>query len=307
VTDVPVPPRTPFSELTGNGLARVWESGAVAPAMFRSLVAVLMVGLLPEVCAEVGKLLYTFGSLTEGSVEERQYGALLALQEMARRAPVLDSFPVAPFVSVNTDAPLRAITDGVEALVAKFKARRNVPETRWRDDVLPDYLEVWDRREGWIGDRYDCAREQTLSEIARELKTAVRTVQNRYRSAFQLIVGHEYTPELWSAVVGDFKWALLTEGVSVAAVSARRPRRTRQRRMVSEATLLGRDSGEGRTGFVADSVAESDTEVAMLRADICELIARGRTNAEIRAELELKDDRFEVVLDHIRNRALEPI
>jgi hypothetical protein len=299
VTDVPHSPGTPFEDLGGNDLGRVWAGGAVAPATFQTLAGVLLVGLTPDACLQVGNLLEAYGSSTEGTQAERRYAALQALQELAGRVPALASFPDAPFVGINTNASHGAIEEAVRELVAGFKARRNVAETRRREDNLEDYLAVWDLREGWVGDRYDCAREQTLAQIGAALKDPVRTVQNRYRRAFSFIVGHEYTPELWEAVVGRYKWSLLTSGVPLPSVSSRRPRRTKQPRPVPETTLSGPGSGDGR-GFVADPAVAPNDDVAALRADILDLIARGRPNAEIRAELEVTDDRFDAVIDYLR-------
>jgi hypothetical protein len=306
VTDVPPPPGTSFADLGGTDMGRVWAGGAIAPATFRTLITFLLLGLPAEVCAAVGKFLTDYASATELGPEDKQDCALDFLYRLAGRYPVLNSYVDAPFVAINTDASFQAIQEAVRDHVARFKARRNVPETKRRDDVLDDYLAVWDRREGWTGDRYDCAREQTLSAIARTLGIPVRTVQNRYTSAFRLIVGREYTPELWTAVVGRYKWSLLTAGMKLPSVSSRRPRRTKQPRPVPETTLSGRDDGEGR-GFTVDPGVESDTDEAMLRADIHALIADGRTNSEIRAELGLTDDRSDAVIDYFRTRRDESV
>jgi hypothetical protein len=217
---------------------------------------------------------------------------------VARLAPVLHSYPEALFVGVIPAAARDAIEQAIGELVAQSRARLGLSETRRRDNPLPDYLAVWDLREGWVGDGYDCAHEQTLTTIPDVLKDDVRTVQNRYRRAFYFLVGHEYTPELAEVVVGRYKWSRLTTGLPTRSVTSRRPRQTEQRRPVPETTLSGPGGGDaGR--FVVDPTAGSDAEDGALRADIFELIAGGRTNRQTRAELELADDCFDVVLDHM--------
>jgi hypothetical protein len=305
IADTPYPPGTSFAELGGNDLGRVWVGGAVAPVMLKTLATFLLLGLPPDACIDVGKFLVVCGQLTEASPEEKQYAALRLLGQLAERHPALNGYLDAPIVSINTDAPGRAIDEAIREIVAGFKARRRVPETRRRDDRFDDYLAVWDLREGWVGDHYDCAREQTLAAVSTALGVPIRTAQNQYRRAFFYLVGHKYTPELWDVVVGQHKWSLLTGGVPLPAVFTRRPRRSKERRPVPEATLSGPAESSGQAGFVVDRPVGSETELAALLADIRGLIAQGRSNAEIIAELDLVDDRSDAAIEYIRARPVD--
>jgi hypothetical protein len=300
IVDEPHPPGTSFADLGGNDLGRIWAGGAVAPAIFKTLVTILLLGLPPEACLAVGSLLMSYGTETEGSPQARRDAAIEILFKLADRLPVLNAYPDVPIVSINTDAPGRAIEEAVREIVTRFKEQRGVPETRRRADRLEDYLAVWDLREGWVDDHYDCARERTLADIAAELKQPVRTVQNRYARAFYFLVGHEYTPELWDLVVGRYKWSLVSGGAPLPVVFTRRPRQTKVPRPVPETTLSG--PGEGEARFTADRSTEGGADYGTFLAEIREMIAEGRTNAEIRAKHELTDDRFEVALNYVRAR-----
>lgn len=274
----------------------------MAPAIFRTLIGVLLVGLPPAVCGRVGRLLTEYAAGAESDERVAKHRALVGLKDLAAECPDLEKYPDVPFVSVNTNAPQRAIVEAITLLTRRFKAERAVAETRRRDDSFPDCLAVWDRREGWTGDGYDCGREQTLAAIAADLKAPVRTVQNRYRMAFYWLTGHEYSPERWAAVVGEYKLSLVVGG-EVGSVLAR-PWRTRSLRPVPESVLTGPAAGEPGPGVV-DPPVPSDNDFTSLLEDISRLIALGRSNPEIRGELDLTSPRMDDALDYLRARAGE--
>jgi hypothetical protein len=302
LTDIPPPPGTPYEQLSGSDLGGIWQTGAVAPAIFRTLIGVLLVGLPPALCDRVGRLLAEYAERAKSDTRSAQYRALVDLKDLAVECPDLDKYPDAPFVSVNTNAPQRAIVEAITLLTQRFKVERAVTETRRRDDSYPDYLAVWDRREGWTGEGYDCGREQTLSVIAADLKVPVRTVQNRYRMAFFWLTGHEYSPERWAAVVGEYKLSLVAGG-AVGTLLAR-PWRTRGPRPVPEAVLTRPAAGEPGPGVVDPSVP-SDNDLTSLLEDISHLIALDRTNSEIRGELDLTTPGMDDALNYLRARARE--
>jgi hypothetical protein len=72
--------------------------------------------------------------------------------------------------------------------------------------VLGQYLDVWDRREGWQGGKYDGRLEKPLRLVAEEVARPPDTVASQYRSAFSLIIGTDYNPLAWLRIVGRSKW-----------------------------------------------------------------------------------------------------
>src|SRR6202040_1897099 len=111
------------------------------------------------------------------------------------------------------------------------------PEKRRRDDKLDEFLAVWDLREGWAGDHYDGSQEQTLRQISRHRAIPLSTVENRYRSAFRLIVGRDYSPPLWVRVLGLLKLTEWVDPEALPKLAARRPWRQRQPRPIPETVL----------------------------------------------------------------------
>jgi hypothetical protein len=217
--------------------------------------------------------------------------------------PALDGLSKRPVVGVNVQAPLRAIAEAAEKMARGWKEQLGIGERRRRDDKLDEYLAAWDRREGWATDRYDSSREQTLREIAQDLRVPLSTAANRYRSAFRLIIGREYTPALWAETIGSVKAYQWLDPGALPRRALHRPWRERQPRAVPEAALLAPGQGAAATG-VLHTLGPSQGEIAYtdLVLDIQELIARGRSNADIVAALELTSPAAEDLIAHLRQR-----
>jgi hypothetical protein len=168
---------------------------------------------------------------------------------------------------------------------------------------VADYLAAWDLREGWRGDHYDSSQEQTLREIARRFQAPVSTAANRYRSAFRLIVGHDYSPALWARVLGALKVSEWLDPQELPRRTLRRPWRERQPRAVPESVLQAPGAGPGRTGLLDSAgVSEAKIDYVDLVLDVQQLLAEGRSNAEIAAALELTSPSAEELIDHLRQR-----
>ena len=277
VSGDPPPPGSGPESLGAGGLGQAWESGAVAPVTFRGLVGLLLAALPPELLVQVGRLLQECGTAA-GQGPDEKYRFLTDLY--ALRHSVLDAFPGRPVVGVNIDAPQRTITQAMEQFTRRWKEQQGIPERRRRDDKLADYLAAWDQREGWLADHYDSGHERTLQEIAREARVPFSTAANRYRSAFRLIVGHDYSPALWARVVGSLKVSEWLGPDELPRRALRRPWRDRQRRAVPESVLQA--PGAGRE-------------------------AAGRSNAEIAAALELTSPDAEQMIDYLRQRHQDPL
>ena len=95
--------------------------------------------------------------------------------------------------------------------------------------------------EGWTGSGYTRTKELEFPNIARRLKRRLTTVFSQYRSAFEMIVGHEFSPELWCRVFAPLRFApLLGDPATVYSAGTRRRLSTPTRRPVPEAVLESR-------------------------------------------------------------------
>jgi hypothetical protein len=297
----PLPPPGASADSLGAGsLSNAWEGGAVAPVPYRGLLGMLLTHLPPEVLVQVGHLLADCGARAGPEKVER----LPFLTELFHlQHPALDALPTRPVVGVNVHAPLRAITEAVETMARQWKEGAGIAERRRREDKLDDYLAAWDLREGWAGDRYDGSREQTLCEIAQRLQVPLSTAANRYRSAFGLIVGRAYTPALWARVIGAIKAYERLGPEGLPRRTLRRPWRSPQPRAVPEAALRAPGEGAGAAGPL-NTIGASPNEIAYtdLVLDIQDLIARGRSNADIIAALEMTSSDAADLVEYLRQR-----
>jgi hypothetical protein len=227
---------------------------------------------------------------------------MLDLQSL--REPGLDCYPDEPFVSVNPAASGRQISDAIAKLLPQWKEQRGLAEQRDRSDKYPEYLKVWDLREGWQDGAYDRTKERTLREIAGELGTPVPSVNNHYRSAFELVTGHPYSPEIWFQLFGLLKLSRLVDSQG-GRVSQRRPLQSSTVRPVPEAVISPRGDDQTGAGLVSSqSDPRADQASAELLHDILELIKIGRSNQEIIDSLELSGVSLDDV-EYLRGRQHE--
>jgi hypothetical protein len=300
VSDDPPPPAASAESLGVGSLSRGWESGAVAPVTFRGLAGMLLADLPPEARLELGHFLTASAAPAEGPSSQRHQ----FLAELHRlRHAAFDASPNRPVVSINVNAPQRVVVQAVEELVRRWKEESRAPERRRRDDKFQDYLAVWDLREGWVSDHYDSLQERTLRQIAQQLKASTSTVANRYRSAFRMIIGCEYTPERWARVLGFLKVAEWLGPEELPRRALLRPWRTPRPRPVPE-SVLQPPHHDGGSGPLLDVAGASQDEIAYvdLVLDIKTLLALGKDNAAIRQQLELPPSFPDDVLDLLRER-----
>jgi hypothetical protein len=260
------------------------------------MIATLIHALPPAELVVVGAIMRTAGDI-ENAVPGDAAGRPLQKQKamnflMRMPSPALDSCTAAPLFYVHLGASQRSIARDVEDQVRRWKRRRGIGERRVHTDKVPLYLNVWDRREGWTGSGYEMSRERTFQQIAQELRQPLSTVANRYRSAFELVTGHEFKPDLWWRLMVPLKYRLRC-GDPAQALSAPMRHRllTPSRRpvpdsVISPPTEQAHASGTvERESSVDDNWLETD-----LRMDLAELTARGLPDAEIARRLELRDE-----------------
>jgi hypothetical protein len=204
----------------------------------------------------------------------------------------LDSYPVIPLFYIHFGASQRTIAADMEDQVQRWKTRRGLGSSNVHTAKLDKYLEVWDLREGWNGGAYDRSRELTFAEVGRRLKIKkISTVANRYRSAFQMITGHQFMPELWWRLFGPLKVSrLLGDPAAILSAPIRRHLRSPVRRPVPDSRISPQTDRTHAVGMAeAGSAIRDDIEHVDLLLDLQELIGRGLSDDEIARHLELSD------------------
>ena len=270
---------------------------------FRLSGAVILVTQLPaETRARIAQFLEASTQPESDGAPEgyRAFSEFFQLEDAALNAIVMG-----PVVSVNLNAPQRTIVQTMEGLVRQWKRERGIPERRRRDDKLPEYLAVWDRREGWTGDHYDGGQERRFSDIARELSVSLRTAANRYRSAFRYIVGQDYAWEIWWRLFGLLKTHPVFTANPPSRLAARRLYVPRQARLVPESVLdAGDPDGEHSPGFIDGHSSENTGDPSALGERITRLISQGLSNTEIADQLEfsVNEEDANRLIDYFRGR-----
>jgi hypothetical protein len=261
----------------------------------------MLLGLPPEARAAVGQFLST-SAMTSTPTPEDQYQELLALSQL--RLPALDGVPNRPVVGLNLQAPQRVILQALEQLIRQWKQQEEIPETRRRDDKLDEYLTVWDLREGWASDHYDSSQEQTLRQIAHERGIPLSTAANRYRSAFRLIMGRDYQPDLWAQLIGFLKLSEWVDPAALPKLAGRRPSRQRQPRAVPETVVQPAGQASAAPSLLnTASISQGETALVDLVLDIQDLLAQGRSNDEIVTLLELPGPEAVELPEYFRQRS----
>jgi hypothetical protein len=296
VSGEPVSPETPFRALIEGCNDPEFLCGSVQPISFRAVVAMLINGLPPAERAAVGALLTTGDDdeyLVPGDDDERTKEKQRALASLGRLiSPVLDSYPDIPLFYVHVGASQRAITRDVEHQTRRWKRRRGLGSSKVHTSNSSKYLQVWDLREGWNGGGYDCSKELTFIDVGRRLKIgAASSVANRYRSAFEMITGHAFRPDLWWRLFGPLKFsAFWGDPIQTLSAPIRHRLQSPIRRPIPEARVSPTAHSPHLSGTVESVSAIGDgAEQRDLLIDLRDLIGRGLDDQEIARRLEIKD------------------
>jgi hypothetical protein len=302
VTGDPPSPALRADELDAEEIKSIWRDGAIAPMSIRGLVSILVGHLLT---AETKKTIadLILRSLDVSAADpQANLDLISAVSKTAN--PQFDLHLPSLAVTINPLAPQRAIASAIEQIVQDYKTSHGIPEKRRRDDKLDEYLAVWDAREGWNGEGYDRQNECSFKGIARRTKKSISTLSNQYQSAFKYIIGHDYSPELWSFTIGIAKMAgRLGGGPSKTAQN--RPMITGRKREVPNSVVS--ISGETHEDVLKNAGFDStDISQFELYEDIGTLIKAERTTDQIIAELELGQSNDAIkLIAYYRNRLAE--
>jgi|GEM_PF-2378129 len=291
VTGEPVSPTMSFESIAGTD--PIFLCGSLQPLTIRNIVDVLLGQVSPECQQIIGQaLLADANCRRDATVPVDQLQALRnAIRMSIQLNPHLDLQRASdvPLFLMHLDASQETIKQDANRQAKLWKARAAKTSPKVHTGKLADYLEVWDRFEGWADGGYDLGREASFTAIAKQLNASVSTVHDRYCRAFELVIGQTFSPLRWCRTIGMFKVAT-TRG-NTATLFARYTRRIlvsdRVVGLVSP-TPLGRPV-TGMTDHVAKTAASHDDtfEVLDLLEDILALIAAGHSDAHILAELEL--------------------
>jgi len=295
VTSFAPDPSLDFSEI-GEGLGENgWLGGSISPVTLRGLWGLLISALPPEVFSATATRLANEMAI-EGGPDERRAAGLMALQQVIESQ--IDQMIDEPIVSINLGVSDRQITQDLKPLLARWRAQRNIEVGRDRSDNFADYLRVWDLREGWSGGVYRSADEKTLRNVAEELGIEPTTASSRYRSAFQLITGHKYSPTMWLRFMGIEKLSRETQEV-IGCVASKRPTKLRSNRAVPSSVL-----GEGHAVETIANEQQAGRELARqqlsdLILDIESLVRERKTDEEILGLLEVETGENCAVIEFI--------
>ncbi|QDT37597.1 hypothetical protein [Stratiformator vulcanicus] len=190
-------------------------------------------------------------------------------------------------VSLDPTASARKLQDDLTQVLTEFRKRHTIDASRDRQDKYREYLAVWDQREGWTNGGYDDP-QKLLKDVAKQLRKRVSTIQYHYKSAFQLITGYEYTPELYSRFFGITQLCGLFKAPDKVAL--RRPLKSGSPVPVPESTLGPQD----HSNSILDTIRslQPDSELLERLDELIALFESEKTNAEI--------------AEHYRNEGLDP-
>jgi hypothetical protein len=305
----PVNPDTPFATLIGDDDDPRFLAGSVQPMSLRHVVMMLLKALPSTERTFIGELLMlSVGGESDvadadsvGSADQQQ-AALNLLVRMPSAA--LDSCPNAPLFYIHLEASQRSIARDVADQVRRWKKCRGIREKRVHIEKHSKYLEIWDIREGWNSNSYQLSKEKTFAVIAKGLRVSVSTVFKRYKSAFKMVTGQEFTPARWWKLLAPLKYSeIFGDPAAVHSARVRHRLRSASRRPIPD-SVVSPVTVETRSAGVVEATAATldDFDSIDLRMDLKDLIARGFSDDEIARRLEFRDSKL---VSHIRSRMNE--
>jgi len=204
VTGDTIPPATEWDDLSPDDTWSIWRQGAISRIQLKGLVAMLAVSLPKDALESVSVQLWGAAQLDDDDIQ----GKYNLFRSIAHGDfPGFEDYLPDLIVTIRPQATERNISSAISEIVREYREQHDIPSTRTRVDRFDDYLRAWDLREGWHAGAYYKDRERTLEAVAAQARRPRSTVMDHYRSAFQLITGVEYSPEVWLQIVGRFKLA----------------------------------------------------------------------------------------------------
>ncbi len=232
-------PSLEFDELGDQGSSNSWRSGAISPLTLRGMISRLLVVLKPEDFRQIMQSMLDAMESKDGEVEQRME-ALLSLQRIGE--PLDNAFPE-PLVTINPRMAKGIVKRDVDLLLTEWRDRLGITAGRDRSDNYAEYLQVWDAREGWEKGTYFSNRERTFRDVAKILGISEANASSRYRRAFELITGYEYSPAMWVRFMGIVKLSQ-SSVEDLGHIARSRPLRNRAPREVPESAISSTESNQ---------------------------------------------------------------
>jgi hypothetical protein len=306
VTADPPAPSAGVEALQIGQLSKGWKDGAVGLVSYRGMAGNVLMDLPRAARRFVGEILSRSADTED---DERHERFDLMLELMTHADSSLDAMPKRPVVGINITSPQRATLGAIEELVKEWKQTAGIDEKRRRDDVLKDYLIVWDAYEGWRDDHYEIKGEHTFQQISNQLSVPRRTVASRYYSAFRLISGHDYTFADW---VKLFLVVKLAEHPGIKSLHRRKSSAPGRRSGGGPApvpeTALQPNQSPGRSGIIENESARlSELPLMDIVIDVGGLIEKGWSDQQIIDEMEFENaGEAGKLVAHLRRRLQDP-
>ncbi|QDU05455.1 hypothetical protein V6x_51920 [Gimesia chilikensis] len=273
-----ISPSTEFNDI-GEDEFPEWMSGSIHPISTRGMLSIALLTLSHAALKDMARL-FEYAAKEESEDDDFRAQAYFSLLRVADES--LDQYPDELIVSLAPQSSVKQFQADAKAILARFQEHRNLHPARTRADRYEDYLRIWDMREGWCHGQYQSEREMTLSQIASQTGDSIKTIHNRYRSSFELITGHKYTPELWFRVMGPLRFTD-DELQEISIISKRRPRKSSTRQEIPDSRLNNPEHDD--TLVTSKTQEDNSLELAQMRLDVQSLIAKGWDNDRIAREL----------------------
>lgn len=290
-------PSLEFDELGDQGNSNSWRSGAISPLTLRGMIDRLLVVLKPEEFRQIMQSMLDAMESKDDENEQRME-ARLSLQRIGDD-PLDYAFPE-PLVTINPQMANGIVKRDLDLLLTEWRDRLGITVGRDRSDNYADYLKVWDVREGWEKGTYFPDRERTLREVAQTLEITEANANSRYRRAFELITGYQYSPAMWVRFMGIVKLSQ-SSVEALGRIARRRPLRNRAPREVPESVLSPSEGTQGIISGLSLEVGRANEELRDLMIDISQRMDSGASNEEIQESLGIASELNEV-LEILRSR-----
>jgi hypothetical protein len=302
----PVDPSLSFEALRDEDASPLFFSNALQPVSVKTILGVVAGALSTPSLRRVADV---FNALADGrdriiSVEE----ALVASRELLNSTdPEFSGLLSAPIYVISPVAPYEQLRADIAACQTHWRELLELKETRDRPRDHLNYLNAWDKCEGFFEGRYDRDLVRSLAQVGRELKKPESTIRRWYRKAFFLISGHEYSAENWRSLMG-IQQVNGFFGLTVSPVSRKRltARRIDSRRKEPNFSTVQLDADFLDT--TQDDGNQADLDLICFR--ISEMMENGVTNSDIFDQIEIefgsqkKIDESEVAhaIEYLRRR-----
>ena len=295
VFGAPIDPAVGFDDLTADAGTRLFFRDALQPVSVKSIAGVLMRMISANGLRNLAQMLAHCADAKDRQIPPDQVLADVG-EFLHSQDPELNATLDAPFYSLSPVAPREQLTSDLVAAQAEWRTRLDLPTSRDRSNDYPEYLEVWDRCEGFSEGQYHRRDVHSFSALASEWRQSASTIRNRYHRAFQRISGQAYSFDNWVALMGVQQLSSFF-GDEVNPTSRRRFRRSPDETEIDFSTVTDRESSiEPRPAGHTDTTLNLHDTAYVIR-QICQLIEHAVGDQEIvdRIEMNATQDILEAI------------